>query len=299
MSVSGTKWFELKVRVNSEFVEPTVRLFSKYLFGNVVTQILNPEEKSDLSSALNVEVIGYIEFGEHFSECLTNLKVGLKLFQEIFVISDLQQKEIFSQLWEKQKFNSIAIGNKMIIIPKEDEGKKFPNKLTAVIEPSMAFGTGHHATTRMCVELLEKYVKGGETVIDLGCGSGILALCSLLLGSSSVLCVDNDIAAIKAARKNFESTGLNGDAKFYHESLSNFPLESGEFDIVLANLTANIAIENFKSISVKIRKTGILIISGILESRFSEVLKLYVKEGLEIIEKAQSGNWVAAVLKKV
>ena len=124
-------------------------------------------------------------------------------------------------------------------------------------------------------------------------------MCSLLLGSKSVLCIDNDIEAINAAKKNIENSGFTRYANFYHASLSDIPLKSGRFDVVLANLTSNIIIENFKFISMKIRKTGILIVSGILESRLNEVVKLYVNEGLEIVEKSQSKKWVAAVLKRI
>ena len=297
MSERGSKWVELKIRVNSEYVEPTVRLFHKCLSENVFTQIIDFNEESRSENELDVEVIGYILSDQNFSESLTNLQVGLKLFEKIFLMSDLEMKEVFSDTWEKQEFPPIKIGRDIVIVAKNKDKKNFPDKLSLVIEPSMAFGTGHHVTTKMCIEFIEHYIKGYESVIDLGTGSGILALCSLLLGSKKVYCVDNDIEAINSAKNNFRESGFISKSKFFHGNLFEIPVKSEKFDLVLANLTSSILIENFKVISNMVSKNGIVIMSGILASRFNEVIKIYLNENFKLLNKLQNGNWISVVLK--
>ncbi|MBM31683.1 MAG: hypothetical protein CL764_02375 [Chloroflexi bacterium] len=299
MSERGSKWVELKIRVNSEYVEPIVRLFNKYLSGKVYTQVVDFKEDDNDPNHLDVEIIGYIVSDDKISEYLTNIEVGLKLFEKIFDISDLSKKEVFSDTWEKQKFPPISLGNNIVIVPKEEDKVDFQDKKTLVIEPSMAFGTGHHATTKMCIELLDIFIEGEESVLDLGTGTGILSLCSLLLGAKRVFCVDNDIEAIYAARKNFEKSGFISEVEFFHGDLSKIPEKNKNFDLVLANLTSNILIENFDHIFSKISENGIIIISGILDIRIDEVIEKFLNGHLKLLKKLKYDNWVSLVFQGI
>ena len=300
MSERGSKWVELKIRVNSEYVEPIVRLFNKYLSGKVYTQIIDFQEEEDANSRdLDVEIIGYIISNDNISEYLTNIEVGLKLFEKIFKISDLKKREVFSDTWEKQKFPPISLGKDIVIVPKEKDKINFLHKKTLVIEPSMAFGTGHHVTTKMCIELLEDFIEGEESVIDFGTGTGILALCSLLLGAKSVFCVDNDIESIYSSKKNFEKSGFISKAEFFHGDLSTIPEKNKKFDIVLANLTSHILIENFEHIFRKVDQNGFIIMSGILETRINEVIETFLNKKLKLLKRLQYDNWVSLVFQRI
>ncbi|MBA30365.1 MAG: hypothetical protein CL905_00760 [Dehalococcoidia bacterium] len=301
MSERGSKWVELKIRVNSEYVEPIVRLFNKYLSGKVYTQIIDFQEEEEHANSrdLDVEIIGYIISNDNISEYLTNIEVGLKLFEKIFKISDLKKREVFSDTWEKQKFPPISLGKDIVIVPKEKDKINFLHKKTLVIEPSMAFGTGHHVTTKMCIELLEDFIEGEESVIDFGTGTGILALCSLLLGAKSVFCVDNDIESIYSSKKNFEKSGFISKAEFFHGDLSTIPEKNKKFDIVLANLTSHILIENFEHIFRKVDQNGFIIMSGILETRINEVIETFLNKKLKLLKRLQYDNWVSLVFQRI
>ena len=257
------------------------------------------EEEHANSRDLDVEIIGYIISNDNISEYLTNIEVGLKLFEKIFKISDLKKREVFSDTWEKQKFPPISLGKDIVIVPKEKDKINFLHKKTLVIEPSMAFGTGHHVTTKMCIELLEDFIEGEESVIDFGTGTGILALCSLLLGAKSVFCVDNDIESIYSSKKNFEKSGFISKAEFFHGDLSTIPEKNKKFDIVLANLTSHILIENFEHIFRKVDQNGFIIMSGILETRINEVIETFLNKKLKLLKRLQYDNWVSLVFQRI
>ena len=164
------------------------------------------------------------------------------------------------------------------------------------IEPGLAFGTGNHATTRLCLETLERYVKKGCTVLDTGCGSGILSVASLLLGASRAVGVDIDSLAVKTAKDNAAANGFfEPELTYIKGNLADDV--TGKFDIVVANIVADIIILFSKDVGSFMNENSVFITSGIILPREDEVKKAFYENGFDIIERNESEGWLSFVCK--
>ena len=197
--------------------------------------------------------------------------------------------------WEnnwKKYFHAMPIGEKLLIQPLwEDMKEEVTNRAVLKIEPGLAFGTGTHDTTRLCLETLERYVAGGKTVLDIGCGSGILSIASLLFGAESVVGVDIDALAVKTAKENGETNG------FYEPKLKVLQGDladkvSGKYDIVVANIVADVIIMFCENVADFMNEDSVFITSGIIDTRENDVLAAFDKYGFKVKERHTSGGWV-------
>ena len=207
----------------------------------------------------------------------------------------LCKNEDWQNKW-KENYKPIEIGEKLAICPDwitdyDPKGKKVLN-----LEPGLAFGTGTHNTTRLCLETLEQKIKGGETVLDLGCGSGILALSSLLLGAESAVGVDIDELATKTAIDNGKANAFT-PPKYQIFCGDMTEKITGTFDIVVANIVADIIILFCQNAKNFMKPNGIFIVSGIIDNREQDVLKAFEKYNFTILERHQSENWLCFVLQ--
>ena len=168
--------------------------------------------------------------------------------------------------------------------PKED-------KINILINPALAFGSGHHATTYSCLLMVERFVKSGDEVLDVGCGSGILALASTKKGATVELC-DTDPIAIDSAKENFE---LNGES-FRDIWVGSVNKTSKKYDTVLANIIADVLKAISKDLKAKVKDGGSLILSGILDKKESGVTLAF--KDLELVERIQKDEWITLVYKK-
>ncbi|MDD6808346.1 MAG: 50S ribosomal protein L11 methyltransferase [Oscillospiraceae bacterium] len=208
------------------------------------------------------------------------------------------KREDWQDNW-KQFFKPMPVGEKLLIQPTwedlPDDLKKEDRKILH-IEPGLAFGTGSHNTTRLCLETLERYIKGGESVLDLGCGSGILGIASLLLGADRVEGVDIDELAVKTAIENGKENGyFEPQYKIHCGDMTD--KVSGKFNIVVANIVADIIIMFSENAMNFMDENAVFITSGIIDSRESDVLEAFNKNGFEIIERIEDGGWLCFVLK--
>ena len=286
-------WIKYSVKVPAEFVEPVVRMFSKFLTTNVyVEQLGDPDDGIE---KLNTMVSGFLPKKSNTDNLESNLKSGLSLFSGVFDLSEILIEEINSEVWEKQEFESIEI-NDIQILPSKDHSLK-EGFMGIVIEPSMAFGTGHHPTTKMCITLIKKYVINGFNVLDLGCGSGILGIASIKYGAKYCLSLDIEDESVKATRQNSidsEVKGIESKKQDLTQSLDiNFVPE-----MIIGNLNSYLFKEGIKNIVNLMSHNTILIASGILIENYKEINKLFGDNGLLEIDKQESGDWAALVLQK-
>lgn len=195
--------------------------------------------------------------------------------------------------WEnnwKQYFHPIKIGERLLIRPTWEDEYDAEGRAVLHLEPGLAFGTGSHETTRLCLEALEKNIKGGEKVLDVGCGSGILAIASLLLGAESATGVDIDELAVKTAEENGKMNGFGSDRlTFIHGDLAD--KVSGKFDIVVANIVADVIIMFCKTVPDFMADNAVFITSGIIDIREQEVVDAFAENGFEIIARHADGGW--------
>ena len=246
----------------------------------------------------------YLEDGPSAMEEVSSLRSQMHLLRSQYPKAELGTLEISlanlqDEDWEnnwKQYYQPLPIGEKLLVVPQWLTPENPEGRLPVLLDPGMIFGTGAHASTQMCMIALEQAVHGGETVIDLGSGSGILSITALLLGASHATGVDIDPKAEDIARENAAINGLGADRftavtgdviadKAMMERLS------GEYDLVLANIVADVIIPLSPLVPRFLKADGLFICSGILEQRLDEVKAAIIKAGLEIVSVRMIEDW--------
>lgn len=195
----------------------------------------------------------------------------------------------------KQYFHPIPVGEKLLIRPTWEEAYDPQGRTVLHLEPGLAFGTGTHETTRLCLELLEKYLKPGMSLLDVGCGSGILSVAGLLLGAEKAVGVDIDALAVKTAGENAQTNGV--EEKFQGICGNLTDQVAGKYELVVANIVADIIILLTKDITRYLNPDSIYLMSGIIDTRVQEV-----RDALEprftILEERQEKGWFALAAKQ-
>lgn len=197
----------------------------------------------------------------------------------------------------KQYFHPMPIGEKLLIRPTWEDEYDPQGRTVLHIEPGLAFGTGSHPTTKLCLETLEKHIDKNSTVLDIGCGSGILSIACLLLGAKSAFGVDIDSLAVKTAKENALENGFKDD-KFTVVQGNLSDKVTGKYKVIVANIVADIIMEFNKEVGRFLEDDGVYITGGIIESREPEVLDSFGENGFKVIERYEEKGWLVFVLKK-
>ena len=278
--------------------------FSEFLKDN--TQYWDYVDEELARKMQNVSQIRlYLPHDAQAPEQIAQLKSELEVFRAQNPDTDLGSLEVSLQNlqeedWEeswKQYYQPIPIGEKLLIVPQWLSPENPEHRIPVVLDPGMIFGTGAHASTQMCLRALEQTIHGGERVIDLGSGSGLLSIAALLLGAQEATGVDIDPKAEDIARENAALNGLTapkfravtgnviGD-KAMMESLSE-----GGYDVVLANIVADVIIPLSAVVPHFLRPDGVFICSGILNTRLPEVERAIEAAGLTITQREMQEDW--------
>ena len=304
------KWIEIKIVTKSEAVEPVSGIF--YSFDIKGIAIEDPEDiysrKQDSLSwdfaDTNIfeygdraaVVKGYFSQDDDIDAILDSINKKIKELQnvgidlgDIKVLSTAVFEEDWATTWKKY-YKPTKIGKSIVVKPTWEEYKPSSDEIVIELDPGMAFGTGTHETTMMCVNLLEKYVKNNSVVYDIGTGSGILAITAAKLGASSVVGVDLDEVAVDAAIENVKYNKIQ-NISVKHGDLVD--VLSGAADVVVANIIADIVINLTSIVKPFIKKGGVFITSGIIKERENDVIAALKKEGFEVLEVSEMGEWAA------
>ena len=258
-------------------------------------------DESVYSRDKTVTVKGYIKIADagktlsQITSALKNLKENSQFDLGTLSVST---EEIDGNLWRekwKENFKPIHIGN-IVVVPEWIDYSPKNGEKTVIIGSNMAFGTGEHETTSMCVEYLQKYVSKDDTVIDVGCGSGILGIAASKLGAKKVVMTDIDECAITASTENAKLNGVN-NAEIRLKNL----LDDNEIkgDVIVANIMAEVLIFFSEGIKNNLNDNGIIILSGILTDRLNKVINAYKDHGFAFVESKVKGEWAAVVLRAV
>jgi ribosomal protein L11 methyltransferase len=211
----------------------------------------------------------------------------------------LVHEEDWAEAW-KEHFPVLRVGRRLVVRPTWREHEAADDDVVLSLDPGMAFGTGLHPTTRLCLAALEDLADrggvAGTSVLDVGCGSGILSIAAALLGAERVVGVDTDPLAVETTIDNAALNGLESSVTARHGSLPLSPLAT--FDLVLANLVASVLIDLATPLASSIGESGVLVVSGIFSDRESDVRRAFESEGLRIVGARSEGDWAALEARK-
>jgi len=225
---------------------------------------------------------------------LNNL-IKENLIKSYTVKENVLENRNWNEEWEK-KINVIEVSDRIVIKPSFRDFKAKENQIVIIIDPKMSFGTGEHQTTRLMLQLLEKHLQIGDKVLDVGSGTSVLGIAASKLGADKVISVDNDEWCYINSKENVERNNvLNIDVK--HGTIQD--VEETEFDLVLANINRNVLMEIKQNLFNKIKRSKLLILSGILEEDLEEIKRQYAQMGLTALEYKQLDEWIVIVFKKV
>lgn len=299
------KWLEISMLVNGELGEAVAEVMDRFTSGGVVVEsgvkYMNDEDEGTPNGP--VKVYGYLVNDAQIEERRHKLEEALWHLHAIRELPKPEYKPIADENWMaawKDHYHPIPIGKKLLVLPAwiKQEDK---TRIAVKIDPSMAFGTGTHPSTQLCLELIEEYTHPGAPVIDIGCGSGILSIAALKMGASHALAVDIDPASVKA-------TGENADANDVLDKVecglgSVVEVKEGNYSIkqapvVLANILAPVLIRLFNTgMADLVEPGGVIILAGILAEQADSVIESAGCHGVTFVEKRQSGDWVALVCR--
>lgn len=311
--MSQASWLEISLTLDGELAEPVAELLARFIPDGVViesTAVVNPPDETEGHIVGPLRVFGYLPIDEQLESTRNQIEQGLWYLGRIQPLPTPQYRQIDQTNWAeawKQHYKPIAIGKNLIIIPAWLDNPE-PSRVAIRIDPGMAFGTGTHPTTQLCLELIEEYLpkksqlQPGIDVIDLGCGSGILSIAALKLGARRALGVDIDADAIRASQENARTNLVSENFELGIGSLEDllsrkFPFQKAP--IVLANILAPVIIRLFEEgLGELITPDGVLILSGILDEQANDVQAAFEIQGLTLVEKRQIGDWVALAVQK-
>jgi ribosomal protein L11 methyltransferase len=204
-------------------------------------------------------------------------------------------EEDWANSW-KAYYKPIEIGERMVIVPAWEKYDAPEGKLVVRMDPGMAFGTGSHETTRLVIGLLEKYIKNGQRVLDVGCGSGVLAICAAKLGADECKAYDIDPVAVKVARENVKDSGLTNVTCDTSDLLRGVDKSGGAYDVICANIVADIIIRMTPDVGQFMHESSVILASGIISERANDVISCFEQYGFRIVEKAEENGWCALVV---
>lgn len=299
--MADPRWLEVSISVNGELAEAVAEVIGRFTNeGVVMEQGVRYNDAEDIGTPYGpIRVYGYLDYGDNVEQKKQELEEALWHLSQIAALPEAIYRPVEDRDWMaawKEHYRPIPIGEKILILPAWLETTD-PDRIAVKIDPNMAFGTGTHPTTQLCLALIEKYVQPGKPVIDIGCGSGILSIAALLLGASRAVAVDIDQPAIRSTRENAAANGVLEKIDANLGSLTEVQL--GQFflrqaPLVLANILAPVIIRLLnEGLAKLITPNGTIILSGILLEQSEEVELEAKAQGLVLAERMQIGDWIA------
>ena len=299
---------QIKVTVKLEQLDDTVAVM------NMVSNYLQIEDYSDIDlktcygdlideAILNADktvasVLVYLSVDGSTNDTLAFLR---ERFAELSIDATITVSGVNEEDWAnswKEYYKPIKIGEKIVIVPAWEKYTQQEGEIIVRMDPGMAFGTGTHETTRLVIKLLEKYIKNDMRAADVGCGSGILAICASKLGAKECKAYDIDPVAVKVANENIKDSGLTNVTCEVSDLLRQVD-KSEPYDVICANIVADIIIRMMPDVGAFMNESSVILASGIIIERSQDVISAFEAHGFKIVERVDENGWCAlAVMKK-
>ena len=283
----------VSVTTDREAAEAVAEVFGRYAPSGVAIDMGAGDEDG-------VQVMAYLIVDERLSDRVRELEEALWHLQRIKPISDPVYERVAEQDWTtrwKKTLPVLHVGECLVIKPSWRQYVESPGEVVLEIDPGQAFGAGLHPTTQLCLRALEQRLKPGMRVLDLGTGTGILAITAAKLDAGNVLAVDVDAKAVAAARANARCNGVTDTVHVRHGSLEDI---EPAYDLILANLLTHIIVEMAEEgLASHVRPGGAIVGSGILEEQLAEVAPALEDHGLSVVEVMQQDDWIAVIAERV
>jgi ribosomal protein L11 methyltransferase len=307
------KWIEIKIKTTEEACDAISYMLTSIGAGGVAiedpNEIRRETQKSnsidyvddEFLNSLGEDVVvkAYFPGETNVPELVSLIKEKLAFIGTFLNVGEgycgyaEMDEEDWSNSWKKY-YKPLHLTDRLIVKPSWENYDNKDGEIIIEMNPGMAFGTGTHETTKMCAVLLDKYVKDGCRVIDVGCGTGILSIIASKLGAAEVTAVDIDEVAVKVAKENLELNKVD-NVRVFKGVLDD--IEKEKRDIVVANIIANVIMDISSRVPYYLKKDGLFIASGIIKERKQEVLDECLRKGFECVEIIEMGEWVAIVLR--
>jgi ribosomal protein L11 methyltransferase len=299
-------WLEISIEVSGELAEAVAEVFSRFAPGGVAVESTaikaSGDEYGEPTGPMRVRA--YLPLNSQLEDTRQRLVESIYFLGRIEPLPEPTFKIIQDQNWMeawKQHYRPIEVGERILVLPAWAEMPE-TERLPLRIDPGMAFGTGTHPTTQLSLLLLEKYLRPGDTLLDIGCGTGILAVAARKLGASAAYGVDIDTRSIEIARQTSDSNQVTEDIRFEVGSVADvigglFPVN--QVPVVVANILGHILIRLLDDgMGELIAPEGVLLLSGILEEKIPDMLTALERHNLRVIEQIMIKDWVGLAVEK-
>jgi len=303
------RWLELTVNAHPEAVESVSELLSRYAPGGVAIEepieLIDEGQEYRVLTGQPVQVHAYLPIDGKEEEARQRVAEGLWHFASLgqHFVGELKTREVNEEDWEnawKDYFHVTHIGQRLVIRPSWRNYTPKNDEVVLELDPGMAFGTGLHPTTRMCLEQVEQRTRAGMRVLDVGTGSGILALAAARLGAASVDCIDNSSVAVESATANAAMNDLSDRISVVLGVLDEVEAMrmAGQYDMVLVNIIAHVIGGMASQLAQVLAPGGLLIAGGIIEARRPDAEPDLLAPGLQLLDQAMIDDWIVLVMRK-
>nr|WP_320191513.1 50S ribosomal protein L11 methyltransferase [uncultured Desulfobacter sp.] len=289
---------------NIELAEEVIcHIFFSFNLKGVICEVPIPEPDEGfgtqtLKQPEHNSIIGYLPDTDDSDIMISKIKERLAGLSDMAVRVDVLSERVDEKDWAhawKDYFNVTRITDTIVVKPEWKDYTPVPGEIIIHIDPGMAFGTGTHPTTSMCLALLEEYVQPGKTLLDVGCGSGILMICAAKLGAGAMTGIDVDPAAVDITRQNLEKNGIAlNSVTLGAKTLDQTP--EAQYDLICANIIAQVIAPIMPDIAACLAPDANAILSGIIEERLPDIYAAMAAQNLECIKKITHEEWVALVV---
>ncbi len=286
-------WLEVSVEVDNESGEAVAEVLSRYAHQGVAIEA-GPEGWESGSAIVRA----YLPNGERAWSTKQHIKEALGHLNQIRRVPPPSFRTVadadWAELW-KERLTVLHIGKRIVIQPSWKSYDPHPDEIVIKLDPGMAFGTGLHPTTQLCLGALEDIVSPGMSVLDIGAGSGILAIAAAKLGAANVLAVDNDPVAVKASQENIHTNDV-GNVSTLLGSLADL---ADDYDLVVVNILSHVIIDMLNDgLAARIRPQGKIVAAGIISEQADGVIAAMEQQALSLVEQRRKEDWVGLIAKR-